>query len=197
MPKTYAVEILTPFEVQQLIKACSTRARTGIRNRALIATLYRTGLRISEALALYPKDINSIQGTIRILHGKGDKARTVGVDPATIAMLERWLDVRRAQGINGHHLIFCTLKGAPIKTAYIRTLLPRLAKKAGITKRVHAHGLRHTMASELRQEGTDIGVISKALGHSNIATTARYLDHINPQAVVDNMRTRTWDTTSL
>jgi integrase len=67
-----------------------------------------------------------------------------------------------------------------------------LGRLAGITRRVHAHGLRHTMASELREEGLDIGIISKQLGHRSITTTARYLDHIAPLAVLQAMAKRTW-----
>ena len=70
--------------------------------------------------------------------------------------------------------------------------MPRLAAKAGIAKRVHAHGFRHTHAAQLREEGVDIGIISKQLGHRSIATTARYLDHIAPVAVVQAMRGRRW-----
>ena len=67
---------------------------------------------------------------------------------------------------------------------YVRNLLQRLAAKAGVDKRVHPHGLRHTYADELRKAGADVVTISKALGHSDIATTARYLDHLtNGQAV--------------
>jgi integrase/recombinase XerD len=81
---------------------------TGIRNRALIAVLYRTGLRITEALSLYPKDISMKTGVVRVLHGKGDKARTVGIDKGAIECIERWLDVR--QKIEGYLLapLFCT-----------------------------------------------------------------------------------------
>jgi len=66
--------------------------------------------------------------------------------------------------------------------------------RAGIDKRVHAHGLRHTHAAQLRAEGIDIGIISKQLGHSSISTTARYLDHLAPRAVIETMRNRTWGT---
>ncbi len=76
--------------------------------------------------------------------------------------------------------------------AYVRVLLPRLGRKAGIDKRVHAHGLRHTHAAQLRVEGVDIGIISKQLGHRSIATTARYLDHIAPQQVIETIRQRPW-----
>jgi hypothetical protein len=70
--------------------------------------------------------------------------------------------------------------------------MPKLAVKVGIAKRVHAHGLRHTHAAELRAEGVDIGIISEQLGHTSIATTVRYLDHIAPVAVVEAMRERAW-----
>ncbi len=70
--------------------------------------------------------------------------------------------------------------------------MPRLARRAGILKRVHAHGLRHTHAAQLRAEGVDIAVIKRQLGHSSIVTTVRYLDHLNPVAVVEAMRGRVW-----
>ena len=75
---------------------------------------------------------------------------------------------------------------------YARSLVKRLGAKAKIEKRVHAHGLRHTHAAQLLAEHTSIGIIFKQLGHSSIATTAKYLDHIQPQAVIDVMRSREW-----
>ena len=186
------VEILTPEEVKALIRTCSSRAPTGIRNRALLTLLYRGGLRLSEALALYPKDVDPDHGTVTVLHGKGNKRRTVGLDPGAFAVLERWMDRRRELGPNGRYAIFCTLQGQPLKSAYVRALLPRLAAKAGIEKRVHAHGLRHTHAAELARERTPVNLISKQLGHSGVGVTARYLDHIAPEEVVAAMQRREW-----
>ena len=185
-------EPLNPDEVKGLIRVCSKRAATGVRNRALIAVLYRAGLRISEALALYPKDLDPANSTIRVLHGKGDHDRVVGLDAGAWAILEVWLERRAAAGINGHARVLCTLKGKPVKPAYVRGLLPRLARKAGIDKRVHAHGLRHTHAYELAGEGTPIHLIQAQLGHSSVATTDRYIKHLNPSAVVEAMKARTW-----
>ena len=185
-------EILTDDEVHALLRACSGKAATGIRNRALIAVLYRSGLRISEALSVYPKDIDRNTGAIRVLNGKGKRARTVGIDSGAMAVLERWFDMRTRIGLSGGQRLFCTLEGRPMTDSYVRVLLPRLAHKAGIEKRVHAHGFRHSHAAQLRAEGVDIGIISKQLGHQSIATTARYLDHIAPLAVIDTMRKRVW-----
>ena len=191
--KTYPAEPLTANEAQKLILAASRRAPTGIRNRALIVTLYRGGLRIAEALALMPKDLDADAGTARILHGKGNRARTVGLDPTAFAVIERWLDRRTALGINGRAPVFCTLDGNPLSTAYVRALLPRLARKAGIEKRVHAHGLRHTHAAELAREGIPMNVIQAQLGHSSLATTDRYIRHIAPEQVIETMRGRAWN----
>lgn len=190
--KRYPAEILTKAEVQSLLNTCSSKSRIGIRNRALIVMLYRAGLRIAEALALAPKDIDPVAGTLRILHGKGDKSRTVGMDPEAFKSIERWMDKRSKLEVDDNDPVFCTLKGQALSTAYIRTLLPRLGRKAGIAKRVHAHGLRHTMAAEMLAEGYDVGTISMQLGHSNIATTATYLAHISPNAVIKAMQSRTW-----
>ena len=189
--RRFPAETLTDAEVRALLDACPSSA-SGLRNRALIAVLYRTGLRISEALDLYPKDVDRERGSIRVMHGKGDKARIVGVDRGALAILERWLDVRACCGHDGSRPIFCTSSGERLTAGYVRRWLPGLGRRAGIGKRVYAHGLRHTHAAQLREEGVDIGIISKQLGHSSIATTAHYLDHIAPWAVVDAVAQRAW-----
>ncbi len=76
--------------------------------------------------------------------------------------------------------------------AYVRALLPRLARKAGIEKRVHAHGLRHTHAFELANERTPLHVIQQQLGHSNVAVTSRYINHLAPTAVIETIKAREW-----
>ncbi len=185
-------EVLTDTEVAALMNACGRYSPTGLRTRALIALLYRTGLRINEALSLYPKDLDLPGGCIRVLNGKGGHSRTVGIDPGAAAIIERWLEVRARLGLGRRHPVFCTLAGNPVGDAYIRVLLKRLARRAGIDKRVHAHGLRHTHAAQLRVEGVDIAIISRQLGHGSITTTVRYLDHIAPTAVIEAMRKRMW-----
>lgn len=188
--RRYPAEILTPDEVRSLVKAASNRAPTGQRNRALVVVLYRAGLRISEALALAPKDVDRAAGTVTVLRGKGGKRRTIGLDPGAFAVLERWLERRAKLGINGRAPIFCTLKGGRLATAYIRGLMPRLARRAGIEKRVHAHGLRHTHAAELAMEGKPVNLIQAQLGHASLAVTSVYLAHIAPAQLIEAMRSR-------
>lgn len=190
--RRFPPEVLTDAEVRALMDACGRGRPTFHRNRALIAVLYRGGLRVSEALALYPKDLDAASGAVRVLNGKGGRARTIGLDPGAFAVLGVWLDARACLGLSGRSPVFCTARGEPVTSSYVRRLLASLGARAGIEKRVHAHGLRHTHAAELRAEGVDIGIISKQLGHRSIATTARYLDHIAPWAVVEAIRGREW-----
>ena len=100
----------------------------------------------------------------RVRNGKGSKDRVAVIDSEALGYLRAWLEVRRRAGINGRATIFCTVadgsKGAGVRTpgrtmhsAYVRALLPRLGARAGIDKRVHAHGLRHSHATELVAAG--------------------------------------------
>lgn len=186
------VDLLAREEIEALIQACSKRAPTGVRNRALLGVLWRAGLRIGEALALAPKDVDLQESLLVVQHGKGDKRRVVGLDPGTVALLERWMGVRRTLGINGRSPVFCTLAGAQIDQSYIRHLLPRLARRTGIGKRVHAHGLRHRFAIELEHEGATISTIRDLLGHSSAATTDRYLRRLGAGEAVEFARRREW-----
>ena len=184
-PRTHwDIEPLTPAEVSAILARCSKRAPTGIRNKALLMLLYRSGLRITEALTLKPSNVNLDEHSIRIHHGKGDKATVRGFHPSASDVLMRWIDTRETLGFRNGPL-FCTLRGGQLDDDYVRVMLRRYADKAGIDKRVHPHGLRHTYANELRKAGADIVTISKLLGHSSIAVTARYLDHLTNAGAIE------------
>lgn len=196
----YPAEPLTREEVDRLLAACSPTSSAGLRNRALIVVIWRAGLRIAEAIALMPRDVDLAAGTIRIRHGKGDKARLVGIDAQACAVIERWMERRRTLGLTSRHPIFAVYSrghggafGKPIYSSYVRDMLKRLARKAGVDRRVHPHGFRHTMAFEMASESAPLDVIRMQLGHSSIRITARYVEHLNPVAVIEAMRARRWD----
>jgi site-specific recombinase XerD len=127
-----------------------------------------------------------------VLHGKGDRSRIVGIDPGACRVIEEWIERRARLGFGASVALFCTTRGTPMKDSYLKTLLPRLARQAGIEKRVHPHGLRHTHAYELMMEGVEMPIIQKQLGHVSLATTAIYLNHIAPKQVIEAMRKREW-----
>jgi site-specific recombinase XerD len=145
--------------------------------------LYRSGLRIGEALALTPASLDRKRRAIRVLHGKGDVATTRFWHPSADDALGRWIDKRRELRPRLGTPLFCTVYGDAVADRYVRSMVGRLAREAGIVKRVHPHIFRHTFAAELEEAGLTISEISKLLGHKRISTTAVYLDHItNRQA---------------
>jgi integrase/recombinase XerD len=185
-------DVLTAAEIEALIRSCSNRAPTGIRNRAMIALAWRCGLRIGEVLALRPKDLDLDSGTLVVQNGKGNRRRIVGLDAGTAAVLTRWLEVRQKRRITGRAPVFCTLGGGAIDPSYVRHLLPRLASKASIEKRVHAHALRHAYAVALEREGATVSTIRDLLGHSNASVTDRYLRRLGAGEAVNFARARSW-----
>jgi site-specific recombinase XerD len=114
-PRRFPAEPLGLADVEALRAACSRRAPTGIRNRALLAVLFRSGLRVSEALALFPKDLDGAGGSLRVLHGKGDKARTAPLPSDAAEAVDHWLDCRKRLGLTGRRPLFCTLNGEPCR----------------------------------------------------------------------------------
>lgn len=187
----YPAEVLTKDEVARLLEACGTDRWTSRRDRALLAVMYRAGTRLGETLALRACDFDLERGSIRVLHAKGGRARTVGIDRMGTDEVRPWIDEHSDLCFDPAGPLFCTASGWPIAQAVVRRRLPELAQKAGIHKRVHAHGLRHTHASELRAEGIDIAVIKRQLGHRSLLTTIRYLDHLEPGNTVGTIRART------
>lgn len=186
-------ELLTPQEATALVRASSARAPTGIRNRALVAVMYRSGLRPGEALALMPADIDLEAATIAVPPRKGGTRRMTGLDAATRKLVAAW-GVRRAErGIGDDRPLFCTLAGEPLKAAYVRELLPRLARRAGIRKRVHPLALRYANAAELAEEGMPAPMIDRHLGVAPVGAARRYRRAVSEEDVAAALAARPWE----
>ena len=184
-------DVLTSDEIDRLINA-GNKSATYVRDRALMVMAYRSGLRCDEILSLLTKDVDVAQGTIRVHHGKGDKARVVAMDAAGWAYVAEWSQQRSAWGVGDSSPLFCTQAGDKINGRQIRAMFERKAKAAGITKHVHPHGLRRTLASELASENVALMDIATILGHSNVATTNKYLKQVNPASALNAVRSRAW-----
>lgn len=185
--------VLGTTEIHALLAQFNTRYFTGMRDLTMIVIMWRSQLRTQEVLDLRAEDIDHDASTITVQHGKGDKFRVVGMDQQTSLQIREWqafIRERDRHATDGR-LFFCH-GGKPVRPGDLRNKIRRLAKKAGITKRVHLHGLRHTGASELAREGVPIPVISQQLGHTSMVTTHRYLSRIAPQEVIAVMRRRIW-----
>lgn len=186
-------DLLTPLEAAALVRASSARAATGLRNRALVAVMYRSGLRPGEALALHPRDLDLVAGTLLVPPRKGGTARVVGVDATTRALLATWLETRAEKGIGPEGYLFCTLAGEPLKAAYVRELLPRLARRAQIRKRVHPLALRYANAAELAEEGLPAAAIDRHLGVAPAGGARRYRRTSGEADVVAVVAARAWE----
>jgi integrase len=200
-------EVLHHDEVLALMAACSRRAPTGVRNRALIAVGWRAGLRLAELLALIPGDIDARHGVVLVRNGKGAVSRRVGIDDQALERVEHWRERRGRLALPRDAPLFCTLQGGALDQAYVRRMLRRLAAKPTrparegerpqdvprvVERRVHPHALRHTLAHELYREGFTLQDIQQQLGHAHARTTWVYLQRIAPD-VVPRIRRRRWD----
>ena len=177
MSRHLPAELYSPEVVARLL-AGAGRGALGKRNRALLAVLYHSGLRIREALALQQHDVAGAR--IHVRSGKGRKQRVAILRQAGLPYLQAWLEERGDRPLAP---LFCGLDGSRLDTSAIRMLLPRIARRAGIVQRVHAHGFRHTHAVELMHAGVPLKAIQQQLGHSSLAVTDRYLDHVSPEAI--------------
>jgi integrase/recombinase XerD len=141
------------------------------RYQAIVMVLYGTGLRIAEALALEVSDIDGSRGVIRVRHGKGDKAREAKLSPTLYAWLRQYWARERPP------LPYLFTSGKTGKRACagsVRGALAEAAKQAWIKKRVTPHVLRHSFATHLLEQGTDVRVVGVLLGHASLQSTARY-----------------------
>ena len=152
-----------------------------MRDCLILETMFATGMRVQELCDLTAKCIDFSSGTIRII-GKGSKERKAYiVEPAILMLYQDYAARRALLGLNDPH-IFITRRGCKMSTQCVRLLLEKYTCMAGIPKHVTPHMIRHTFATLLLEEGTDIKFIQELLGHSSITTTQIYL-HINERAI--------------
>jgi integrase/recombinase XerC len=166
--------ILREKEVSHLIGDQPAEGdRAGFRDRAMVETLYSSGLRISELVALNWADLDLETGMIRVRHGKGNKERIVPVGEPAIAALDAW---RQNMPANTTHRapIFTNLRGARISTRSVELIVQRLLARSGVQNRITPHGLRHSFATHLLDHGADLRSIQEMLGHTSLTTTQRY-----------------------
>ncbi|NIP31314.1 MAG: tyrosine-type recombinase/integrase [Candidatus Dadabacteria bacterium] len=145
------------------------KAPTGLRDLAIIRLMLNAGLRSSEVLSISLQDIDWISGKLLLKHGKRKKDRIVWVNEDDLKIIRMWKEIKPQAP-----LLFTTLKGNTINDRYLRAMIKRRAKKAGISKDVHPHLLRHTFATDLLRSTKNIRLVQKALGHASLSSTMIY-----------------------
>lgn len=166
--------ILSQGEQLALLRQPNQKAPTGLRNLCLIMLMLKAGLRAGEVLALKVDDVDLNAGKVHLAKSGAAQERTLWLDEDLIGLINKWLQTRPHQSL----YLFTTLKGERLKDRYLREMVKRLARKAGITKDVHPHLLRSTFAVQLIRETNDIRLAQNALGHRDISTTQAYVKHL-------------------
>jgi integrase/recombinase XerD len=167
---------LSEAEVEAVLAQSDVTTPVGLRNRALLETLYSTGMRRSEALHLELSDLDPARGVVLIRQGKGRKDRYAPIGPRALAWIDAYRRGARPQLASdpAQRLLFVTTRGKPLHPNNVSLLVRRYLQQAGITKPGACHLLRHTAASLMLDRGADIRHLQEILGHQSLATTQIY-----------------------
>ena len=168
-------DVLTEQEVERLLAAPDLETASGLRDRAMLEVLYATGLRVSELVGLRPEQVNMVQGVLRVV-GKGGKERLVPLGEPAVDWLERFLREGRADilGVKRTSALFPTSRGGAMTRQAFWYLVKRYSARAGISRDISPHTLRHAFATHLLDHGADLRVVQMLLGHRDISTTQIY-----------------------
>ena len=168
-------KVLSERHVEALLNAPDTETRLGLRDRAMLETLYATGLRATELVTLTLSAVSLVQGVVRVV-GKGDKERLVPLGEEALTWIERFLRHGRAELLGGKasDCLFPTERAAPMTRQAFWQMIKRYAAVAGMRGDLSPHTLRHSFATHLLNHGADLRVIQLLLGHSDLSTTQIY-----------------------
>jgi len=167
--------VLTVPDIERLLAAPNTDEPLAIRDRALLEFAYATGVRVSELIGLTLQDILFEEGVARVF-GKGAKERLVPVGRralGAVALYAREIRPTLDKGA-GRGALFLNARGRPLSRVGAWGVIKKMAKRAGLTKRVTPHTLRHTFATHLLEGGADLRAVQEMLGHADLSTTQIY-----------------------
>jgi integrase/recombinase XerD len=166
---------LSEAEVEALIGAPDTNTAQGTRDRAMLETLYASGLRVSELVGLKTLQVSLDMGVVRVL-GKGSKERLTPLGEEAVAWIERYQREARPELLRARKsdALFVTARGGPMTRQAFWALVKRHAAAAGIRQAISPHTLRHAFATHLINHGADLRVVQMLLGHADISTTQIY-----------------------
>lgn len=169
-------EVLTIFEVFQILSSIKSTDNNVERNRAILETLCGCGIRVSELTGLKLTDLYFEEGYVKIT-GKGDKQRLIPINQNAITQIENYIRLEREK-LNIHencvNILFLNQRGYSLTRSMILQIVKDVTAKAGICKVVSPHTFRHSFATHLIENGCDIRAVQEMLGHSSILTTEIY-----------------------
>lgn len=172
-------EVLDSNEVEQIIDAANRTENAGIRDAAILETLYASGMRVSELTDLEMDRLFFEIGFIRVI-GKGNKERLVPVGGMAQQAIEHYMETARQVFLSeknpqkSKNRLFLNQRGGPLTRMSVWNIVNKYAKKAGIKKNVYPHIFRHSFATHLLEGGADLRAVQEMLGHTSITTTEIY-----------------------
>lgn len=169
-------DVLTVGEIDAMLGCIDASKAEACRNRAIIETLYGSGLRVSELTDLRISRLDLGEEVV-IVTGKGSRQRMVPLSPPSVSCIRSWLEDRERLTVKpaGRDILFLNRRGAPLTRVMVFYIIRDLAALAGIPKKVSPHTLRHSFATHLLEGGANLRAIQEMLGHSSISTTELYL----------------------
>jgi len=179
-------EVLSETAVDRLLAQPAGDSPLDLRDKALLETLYATGLRVSELVGLKLSGLNLAKGVVRV-RGKGGRERLVPIGERAVEALSAWLRQGRAQLRPQVELVFVSRSGQPLSRVAAWQRIRRHAQAAGISQAVYPHLLRHSFATHLLDHGADLRVVQMLLGHADLATTQIYT-HVSRARLQDLYR---------
>jgi len=183
-------DVLSIPEVDRILKQPDISNRLGIRDRAMLETLYATGIRVSELVNLKQSDLRIEDGLI-LVYGKGSKERLVPIGRSARQWIEKYQRKSRVNLIKTgktQDILFLNVRGTKLTRDMIRKLVEKYSLAAGIEKKVHPHSFRHSFATHLLEGGADLRAVQEMLGHADISTTQIYT-HIDREYLKEVHRT--------
>lgn len=168
--------ILTPSEIQSVLQQADTRDFLGIRDRAIMETLYSTGVRRLELISLQLRDVDMERGALSVRQGKGRKDRIVPIGATALQWLNQYLQQVRPQLIDTDDdgTVFLSHQGAALTPSWLSERVRTYIEQADLGKTGSCHLFRHSMATQMLENGADIRFIQAMLGHADISTTQIY-----------------------
>jgi integrase/recombinase XerD len=172
LPRT----VLSVHEVERVLAQCDVSEPLGLRDRALLETLYSTGIRRLEAIQLSLTDLDPDRGVLLVREGKGQRDRVVPIGTRALAWIDRYLDDARPRLVvpPDRGVLFLTRRGKPLRPNRLTERVHHYVSLAGLGKQGSCHVFRHTLATLLLEHGADVRHVQEILGHAHLSTTARY-----------------------
>ncbi len=179
LPKCLEIE-----QIERLLANPDTTTLLGARDRAMLETLYSTGMRVSELVALDIQDVDLSTNSVRV-RGKGKKQRVIPIGPGAVQAIIHFLDLRRNDARSATFnadAMFINKHGQRLSTRSVRRKLDKYLLEAGLDLSISPHTLRHSFATHMLRKGADLRSVQEMLGHQSLSTTQVYT-HLSGEAV--------------